>query len=102
MQSTKIIFLGKSFFACLQTKNGDVVVASDAIVIFSESASGAMLGTFEVGEELDLPLLALGSSSDNLYLDRPHSILVMVLSHCCTIKQTNHPAIHRCLNLLSK
>ena len=38
------------------------------------------------------------SCLDNLYLDRSLSISVMVPSHCCTVKQTYLPAIHRCLN----
>ena len=39
---------------------------------------------------------------DNLYLDRALSILLMAPSHCCTVKQTYQPAIHRYLNVLCK
>ena len=37
---------------------------------------------------------------DNLYLDRSLSILVMAPSHCCNVKQTYLPSIHRYLYLL--
>ena len=34
---------------------------------------------------------------DNLYLDSALSTLVMAPSHCCTVKQIYHPAVHQCL-----